>query len=270
MINTIKNKYLAQLLAFVVISLIFTTPVLAEEINSDSVIKYVNKARTAEGLSALIPNEKLMKIAQDKLNDMIENKYFAHTSPSGLNPWYWFGKNNYEYQFAGENLAINFLKAEDQQKAWMNSLTHKKNILNVNFAETGVAVGAGEIDGQVSIIAVQEFGTQVGVEPLEGGKSFSVKKDSNLIKDEGKIIPQVLSVKNEKAQTPAAENANGQNVFEYFQSNKQMLADFAEMVSALLLMISLALIPMAFIGVAGGKLLSLYEEKKKQQQDVKI
>ena len=93
---------------------------------------------------------------------MIKNDYFAHTSPQGISPWYWYDKDNYDYKYAGENLAINFLKAEDQQKAWMDSPTHRKNIFNPNYQEIGVAVAAGEINNQTAIITVQEFGTLSG------------------------------------------------------------------------------------------------------------
>lgn len=205
-----KNKNKKILLAaqgiFMLLFFVANTA-LASEINSDNIIKLVNSSREKEGLMPLKENEKLNRIAQSKLDDMVTNKYFAHTSPQGTSPWYWFEKNNYDYRYAGENLAINFLKVEDQHEAWMKSPTHKKNILNSNYLEIGVAVGAGTINGQNSIIAVQEFGTRVGSEAeLNDSRNFSGKEKTNLIKEGEKLGPAVLSVKDIGGNTPHSGN----------------------------------------------------------------
>jgi hypothetical protein len=68
-------------------------------------------------------------------------------------------EEGYAYKAAGENLAINFTDAKEQQSAWMESKTHRANILNANYREIGVAVVEGKIDGQHSIVTVQLFGT---------------------------------------------------------------------------------------------------------------
>ena len=103
----------------------------------------------------------MQKAAEEKAQDMIDNNYFAHISPQGKSPWDWINKNNYNYRYAGENLAIGFANAKEQQQAWMDSPTHKKNILNKNYDETGVAVKQGVIDGHEAIVVVQMFGKQL-------------------------------------------------------------------------------------------------------------
>jgi uncharacterized protein YkwD len=189
-----KIKYLSALIGLAV--LVVAGSVLATDITPASVIKLVNESREESGLPRLQENEKLSQTAKDKLNDMIANQYFAHTSPAGVEPWHWFGENKYDYIYAGENLAINFQTAEAQHAAWMKSPTHKKNILNPNYSEIGVAVGAGEIAGRVSLIAVQEFGREAksAVSGSEA-ENFSAAKNKNLISEGEKIVPQVLSVK---------------------------------------------------------------------------
>ena len=134
----------------------------ADGISPRTVIQLVNKERLAAGLSVLSENSQLSKAAQDKVEDMVKNDYFAHTSPQGVSPWYWFEKNGYGYKYAGENLAINFTSAESQHKAWMASPSHRKNILNPNYREIGVAVASGKVDGETSIITVQLFGALSG------------------------------------------------------------------------------------------------------------
>ncbi len=135
--------------------------VWASEINSENVIKLVNEARQAAGLEELKENKELMLAAQDKAWDMILNNYFAHTSPSGVSPWHWVEKYGYNYSRAGENLAMNFTNAENEQLAWMKSEKHRQNILNADYQEIGVAVKQGVIKGQMTTIAVQMFGAKV-------------------------------------------------------------------------------------------------------------
>jgi uncharacterized protein YkwD len=157
--------------------------VSADSITTQRVIQLVNKERLAQGFNALVENTVLDKTAQDKANDMIKNDYFAHTSPSGTSPWHWFEKNSYDYKYAGENLAINFTDADSQQKAWMASPSHRKNILNPNYKDIGVAVAKGKVDGETSIITVQLFGTQVAA-IMESKKAEPVKQEAVEVKGE--------------------------------------------------------------------------------------
>jgi hypothetical protein len=255
----IEIECISELLAFAFVFLVCIQPVMAEQITAGSVIKYANLARESQNIQPLASNGKLTDIAKDKLNDMIKNKYFAHTSPAGLNPWYWFGKVGYDYQYAGENLAINFITAEDQQAAWMKSPTHRKNIMNPKYLETGVAVGAGEIDGQLSIISVEEFGSPVGAAiPNNNGQSFSTDNNSNLIKEDGKIIPQVLSMK-----SPAGNNAFYKNQSELSQSYK-IFIDVLSIWAALMFLTSITLLPIVFLSKAFDKIWIIHESGKEE------
>ncbi len=131
----------------------------ASGITPSAVIDLTNRARTEKGLPELRENPKLSQAAKMKAEDMIKNDYFAHTSPSGLNPWHWLKQAGYAYKAAGENLAINFTDPKEQQSAWMKSETHRANILNSKYQEIGVAVVEGKIDGERSLVTVQVFGT---------------------------------------------------------------------------------------------------------------
>jgi hypothetical protein len=133
----------------------------AGEITAESVLGLVNQSRMLYGLKTLNENRLLMIAASDKMNDMFSHDYFAHTSPSGVTPWSWIEKNGYDYKYAGENLAIDFKSVEKEHNAWMNSTSHRKNILNPNYQEIGIAVGRGKIDGHDTILTVQMFGTQI-------------------------------------------------------------------------------------------------------------
>ena len=258
----IKIKYPVQILAFALIFFIYTAPVLASQISVNSVFNLINQDREKQGLNDLGENNQLTKVAQDKLNDMIENHYFAHTSPAGVSPWYWYKKNGYDYQYAGENLAINFLTNEAQNQAWMNSPDHRKNILNPKYFETGIAVGAGTVNGQNSIITVEEFGTLSGVaEAMIAGRNFSGQKKANLIKRENMIVPQVLAIKN--SSTNKLETANDSAMGDFgLKQNKLAIINFTSELFAFFLLASFALSPMAFLSVALEKIITLWQTNK--------
>ena len=117
-----------------------------------------NDIRKENKVSVLRPNLKLEFAAKMKLEDMLQNNYFSHVSPAGTTPWIWIGKANYDYLIAGENLAMNFFSSDETMKAWLNSETHRRNILLPDFKDIGIAVGSGVINGQKTMVVVEMFG----------------------------------------------------------------------------------------------------------------
>ncbi len=185
--HAVRHKSLAAYSAllvgvkvFVLLALIFTYPSQAEfsTITVNWIIELTNQERQAQGLSPLKHNSTLDLAAQKKASDMLANNYFAHTSPTGVKPWQWFKEVGYNYTFAGENLAMNFAEAEDAIQAWMDSASHRDNLLSKNYDEIGVAVVIGKLAGNETTLVVQLFGktfTQVAGEtfvptsaPVEG------------------------------------------------------------------------------------------------------
>ena len=146
-----------KIMAFGVIAL---TPNSAElsSITANTIISLTNQERVQENLPPLTTNSKLTSAAAQKASDMLAHDYFAHISPSGVTPWFWMSKVGYTYQVAGENLAIDFTEAEDVVSAWMASPTHRANIVQPDYTETGVAVATGEYLGGTSTVIVHMFG----------------------------------------------------------------------------------------------------------------
>lgn len=146
------------------IGLIGLTPAQADlsTITVNRILQLTNEERVEEGLSPLKTNSKLMQAATLKGQDMLEHDYFAHISPTGVTPWFWMAKTGYGYKVAGENLAIDFIEAEDVVAAWMASPSHRENMLRSDYTETGVAVVTGEFDGGQSTIVVHMFGLPAG------------------------------------------------------------------------------------------------------------
>ncbi len=134
----------------------------ASAITPERVVELVNADRSTGGLAALKVDAQLAQAAEAKGRDMVAHDYFAHTSPEGRTPWNWIEGAGYGYHYAGENLAIRFTDAEEEQSAWMASPTHRANIMSDHFVDIGVAVVTKVESGHPVFIVVQEFGSRPG------------------------------------------------------------------------------------------------------------
>jgi uncharacterized protein YkwD len=131
------------------------------------IVNYVNQERAEESLGQLSRSKVLDKAAKMKAQDMLGNDYFAHTSPAGLDSWHWFKEVDYKYKYAGENLGMDFRTAEAVHQAWMESPTHRENIVSSNYDEIGVAVLDGIIDNEETKVGVQMFGKKLSSGAVE-------------------------------------------------------------------------------------------------------
>lgn len=174
--NNFRAKILHNSGIFFVIAIILSSNLLINLLSSsplhilgfsssitiDEVVRETNAKRVAAGLSTLTYNEKLADAARRKADNMFKENYWAHFSPSGKSPWYWFGQAGYKYTFAGENLAKDFGSTGRMMEAWMASPTHKENIVNSKYREIGIAVVPGTLQGSETVLVVQLFGTSAG------------------------------------------------------------------------------------------------------------
>lgn len=136
---------------------------ISSNIDQKTVIELTNIEREKKGLSKLQENEALDKAAAAKAANMFSENYWAHFAPSGKTPWDFIQSSGYHFTYAGENLAKNFYKSDDVVSAWMNSPTHRDNLLNRNYKDIGIAVVEGMLNGQKTTLVVQEFGTTENV-----------------------------------------------------------------------------------------------------------
>jgi uncharacterized protein YkwD len=148
----------------------------AANISPAEVIRLTNVQRSANGLGALTENSALNGAALAKGNDMLAKGYWAHFAPDGTSPWSFFLKFGYKYKYAGENLARDFPDASSAVSAWMNSPSHKENILNPNYREIGIGVVEGNLAGVETTVVVQFFGA-----PLSGEATIPVAKAKEVL-----------------------------------------------------------------------------------------
>ena len=124
------------------------------------IVDLTNDERSSERVGTLTRSALLDKAANLKAEDMAKNEYFAHYSPTGVSPWYWLDQAGYNYLHAGENLAVHFTDSSDVLSAWMDSPSHRANIMNGDYIEIGIGTAKGEYKGQPTIYVVQLFGTK--------------------------------------------------------------------------------------------------------------
>jgi len=176
---------------------------IASDITLDKVVELTNKSRMENGEKPLSVSSKLSSAAEAKADDMIAKNYFSHTAPDGTTPWHWIEKENYDYNYAGENLAMDFQSAEKMEDAWLASPTHRANILNEKYKEVGVAVKEGVIDGHQTILTVVMFGS--------GDKHLSSATD---VKKEISNSEKEMEVKKIFPVLPNGEEKKNTDVFE--------------------------------------------------------
>lgn len=102
-------------------------------------VDLVNHERTKNGLQPLTVDLELARVAGIKSQDMVDNNYFSHNSPTYGSPFDMMKKFGISYLHAGENLAGN-QNVDRAHTALMNSSGHRQNILSPNFTHIGIGV----------------------------------------------------------------------------------------------------------------------------------
>lgn len=101
----------------------------ATDMSREGLLSSTNAVRTAQGLGALTNDSQLNSSAQAKAQDMLNKDYWAHVAPDGTEPWYFFSQAGYNYSRASENLAYGFMSSQAVIDGWMNSASHRDNML---------------------------------------------------------------------------------------------------------------------------------------------
>lgn len=148
----------------------------AAQIPTAKIIDLTNTERAKFQLPPLKLNEQLSDAARRKAADMFASNYWAHVSPNGTQPWSFILAAGYNYLHAGENLARDFTNPESIVQAWMDSPSHRENILNSRYQDIGVAVVDGNLTGSDTTLVVQMFGTLQKNKPEVAPQSASIIK----------------------------------------------------------------------------------------------
>lgn len=116
----------------------------ATSMSIDRLLSATNQERSQNGAGNLKLNQTLNSAAQAKANDMIARNYWSHNTPDGQEPWIFVDGAGYKYLKAGENLAFGFNSSDDTVTGWMNSPTHRANLLDTAFNDVGFGFANGK------------------------------------------------------------------------------------------------------------------------------
>jgi hypothetical protein len=169
------------------------------------VIALTNGERSANNLGTLTQNTALTAAAQAKADDMALNGYFSHVGPDGKEPWAWVKAAGYNYQYAGENLAVRFNDSSEVVNAWMASPTHRANIVKPQYTEIGVGVAQGQFRGESATYVVQYFGApRQTTAALPAAPVTSATKTATASTTPTPVSPQVAGAETAAAPVPTA------------------------------------------------------------------
>jgi uncharacterized protein YkwD len=99
-----------------------------------------NALRENHDLPILTWDNHVRETAREHSMDMAENQYFDHTNLQGQSPFDRMKEDNIRFMTAGENLAYGQFSSIFAHEGLMNSLGHRKNILQGSYEYLGVGV----------------------------------------------------------------------------------------------------------------------------------
>lgn len=170
---------------------------VATDISISKLMVLTNDERIKLGLPVLKQNAQLTLAAEKKAADMFRKDYWSHFAPDGGSPWDFIKQSGYQYEYAGENLAKNFLYSKNVIDAWMNSPTHKENIVKKDYVEVGYAVTNGMLGGEETTLVVQMFGSPLTKINEAEQSSKSLQKNIPVMEEMQK--PAILGQSQKKA-----------------------------------------------------------------------
>ena len=154
----------------------------ATNLSHKGLLDSTNAQRGRYGRRPLTLNDRLNSAAQAKANDMATRNYWSHNTPEGGEPWEFVVDAGYAYEKAGENLAYGFSSAQTAVNGWMNSQTHRENLLDASYQEVGFGyanVPDFQDKGEVTIIVAMYGDPLISAEPSLAPVEPSAVQQSN-------------------------------------------------------------------------------------------
>ena len=174
-------------------------------LNVENILYYTNLERTSRGLRSLKWSAKLTRSSNGKSIDMFRNQYFAHTSPVDSKKDFssFIDAQSYSFARASENLAMGeFSTAKEVVDAWMNSPSHRTNILYPDYYDIGASVQNGTMRGGRVVMIVQHFGTPKTACPSISSTTLvalqSIQKDATTSKQSALTLEQKINTEESK------------------------------------------------------------------------
>lgn len=172
----------------------------ATNTSDTGLLEATNKARSDNNLTALSLSPSLDQAAQAKAEDMAARDYWSHNTPDGKEPWYFIEQAGYSYYKAAENLAYGFETSRSTVSGWMNSPSHRENLLDKSLEQVGFGI--------VNVPNYQKKGPQTIVVAMYG------KPLSNTVAAAPASQPAIQPA----VTKPLSQSANQQKNISYIQT----------------------------------------------------
>lgn len=153
-----------------------------------------NAVRTDYAQRPLAVHEQLEASAAARVQDLARKEYFSHVSPDGKVLEDFLRDAGYQYAVAGENLAMGFVDMGAVVATWMESASHRRNMIAADYDDIGLSMARGIRDGRPVLYIAQHFGrrrqqagvaadapivdaaaSQVSWTPVAGGTAFAIE-----------------------------------------------------------------------------------------------
>lgn len=102
------------------------------------VFTLVNDIRRSNDLTEFEWDSTLADTGRLHARDMYTRKFFDHINPDNKSPFDRMKENGITYMYAAENIAQGYTSPKDAVNSWMNSDSHRENILNPTLKKIGV------------------------------------------------------------------------------------------------------------------------------------
>ncbi|SDB45084.1 Cysteine-rich secretory protein family protein [Desulfonatronum thiosulfatophilum] len=156
-------RYL-NVVVIVLASLVWLSPSMAAEaLDPEKILEHINEHRSSLDLEPLNAHQGLNAAAKLRVEDMLENDYFAHINPeTGEGPMEAIMQVDYDPQAFAENIAMGtFQNEKELVQGWLDSPEHRENIERSDMVDSGLAIARDDNTdlGMDVYIVVQLFGS---------------------------------------------------------------------------------------------------------------
>lgn len=168
----------------------------AETIDPRDIVTYVNEERMKRGIRPLRVNTTLMKAAEMRANVILKHQNFSHQDPyEKIQLDTVLPLLKYPYKYASENIGMGDSSGRAFVTGFMNSPSHRANLLDPRLAETGVAIVTGPYKQYYVNIAVHLFAEPWDTAAFAGYTERDEEEYKKLLVDIGKQLTETKTMK---------------------------------------------------------------------------
>ncbi|MFH1388866.1 MAG: CAP domain-containing protein [Patescibacteria group bacterium] len=160
----------------------------------------INNVRKDNGLSPVVLNNQLNRVAQGHAEDMFTRPFYGHNTPEGKTPSQRAIDGGYLHG-VGENIGKGWTSVEEAMTWWLNSPAHRANILNPTYTDVGIGVrGDSKVNdtgfpNSYNTYWVQDFGDSNSLfcngklyNPCQDGKVFSCASNGGICQSRPPLV----------------------------------------------------------------------------------